>query len=75
MTIKTIFASSVAATALLSAVLSSLAYAQEIADAIYSGGPILTINLKTTYFAGIYGSINRAYDATRNQNRGTYPKG
>ena len=44
MTIKTIFASRVAATALLCALLSSLAYAQEIADTIYSGGPILTIN-------------------------------
>jgi predicted amidohydrolase YtcJ len=44
MTIKDIFASSVAAMALLFAFLSSLAYAQEIADTIYSGGPILTIN-------------------------------
>jgi hypothetical protein len=31
--------------------------------------------LETTYFAGIYDSIERAYDSTGNQNRGTYPKG
>jgi predicted amidohydrolase YtcJ len=43
-TIKTIFASSVAATALLCALLPGFAVAQEIADTIYSGGPILTIN-------------------------------